>query len=47
MRTTLKAYKMILQAFQHLYQNVFRITDAGDNRITDGGDTRITDDSDY
>jgi len=33
--------------FQHVYQNIFRITAAGDDRITAAGDTRITADSDY
>ncbi len=47
MNTPLKAFKVLLQGFQHVFQNFFRITDAGDNRITDAGDTRITDDSDY
>lgn len=47
MRTPLKAFKMMMHSFQHIFQNIVRITDAGDNRITDNGDTRITDDSDY
>ncbi len=47
MKTAAKAFTQIMNKFQHIYQNFFRITDAGDTRITDAGDTRITDDSDY
>jgi hypothetical protein len=47
MRTSKKAFKMLLHPFQHIHQVIFRITDAGDDRITDAGDNRITDDSEY
>lgn len=32
---------------QHIIQNIFRITAAGDKRITADGEDRITADSDY
>lgn len=33
---------------QHIYQNIFLVTDADENFITDdGNDTFITDESDY
>lgn len=47
MNTNLKAFKMMLHTFQHIYQTIFRITADGYNRITADGDDRITADSDY
>lgn len=47
MRTPQKAFRMIMQHFQHVLQNIYRITAAGDDRITADGDPRITADSDY
>jgi len=46
MRSPLKYYEMIAKAFQHIYQNIFKITESGDNKITEDGDTKITEDSD-
>lgn len=47
MRTIHKAFFMLMQKFQHVYQIKFRITAVGDDRITADGNTRITADSDY
>ena len=47
MNTPLKAYRLLFIHFQHVYQNIFRITAVGDDRITADGNTRITADSDY
>lgn len=47
MRTISKAFFMLMQKFQHVFQIKFRITAVGDDRITADGDTRITADSDY
>lgn len=38
---------MIMQKFQHIFQNIFRIDADGNKRIEAGGDQRITADSDY
>jgi len=47
MKTAHKFFMLITQKAQHVYQVIFRITDAGDKRITDDGNNRITDASDY
>lgn len=47
LKTPLKYFRMLSTPFQHVFQNFFRITAAGDNRLTAAGDTRITANSDY
>ena len=42
-----KAFFMLMQKFQHVFQIKYRITAVGDNRITANGNARITADSDY
>lgn len=45
--TACRYYEMMGKTFQHVYQNLFRITADGDDRITADGITRITANSDY
>jgi len=47
MRTPHKAFMMLMQKFQHIYQNIFRIDADGNNRIDANGNQRVTADSDY
>jgi len=47
MKAAHKFFMLISQKFEHIFENIFRITDAGDKRITDDGNNRITDSSDY
>jgi len=42
-----KFFMMINNRWEHVYENFFRITAAGDDRITADGNTRITANSDY
>ena len=47
MRSAPKWWYMMHKLYQHIVQNIFRITADGDKRITADGDSRITADSDY
>jgi len=35
------------QKFQHIFQNIFKETEAGNNKITEDNLEKITEDSDY
>jgi hypothetical protein len=47
MNTPLKAFRILMQHFQHIFQNIFKETENGNNKITESGNTKITEDSDY
>lgn len=47
MRSAPKWWFMMHKLYQHIVQNIFRITANGHDRITANGHTRITANSDY
>ncbi len=47
MNTPLKAFKLLMQGFQQIFQIIFKQTEDGDDKITEDGNPKITEDSDH
>ena len=47
MNSMAKFFMMITHLAQHIYQNIFKETEDGNNKITEDGKQKITEDSDY